>query len=70
MGCRGCEAKGARSSNNQAIGRIDAAGHARPLAEADILEIWDYIAEDSIAAADDWVDRLDEKFRLPLGSWS
>ena len=36
----------------------------RPLSEADILEIWDYIAEDSIAAADDWVDRLDEQFRL------
>ena len=36
----------------------------RPLAEADILEIWDYIAEDSIAVADDWVDRLDEQFRL------
>ena len=36
----------------------------RPLAEADILEIWDYIAEDSIGAADDWVDRLDEQFKL------
>jgi toxin ParE1/3/4 len=36
----------------------------RPLAEADILEIWDYIADDNIAAADDWVDRLDEQFRL------
>lgn len=36
----------------------------RPLAEADILEIWDYIAEDSIAAADHWIDRLDEQFRL------
>ena len=36
----------------------------RPLAEADILEIWDYLAEDSIAAADDWIDRLDEQFRL------
>jgi len=36
----------------------------RPLAEADILEIWDYIADDSLAAADRWVDRLDEQFRL------
>ena len=36
----------------------------RPLAEADILEIWDYIAEDSVFAADRWVDRLDEKFAL------
>jgi plasmid stabilization system protein ParE len=36
----------------------------RPLAEAHILKIWDYIAEDSIAAGDDWVDHLDEQFRL------
>ena len=36
----------------------------RPLAEADILEIWDYIAEDSIVEADHWMDRLDEKLRL------
>ena len=36
----------------------------RPLADADILESWDYIAEDSVAAADRWIDRLDEQFRL------
>lgn len=36
----------------------------RPLAADDILEIWDYIAEDSLDAADRWVDRLDEQFRL------
>ena len=36
----------------------------RPLAEADILEIWDYIADDSLAAADRWVDRVDEQFRM------
>ena len=36
----------------------------RPQAEADILEIWDYIAEDNIVQADRWVDRLDEKFEL------
>ena len=36
----------------------------RPLAETDILEIWDYIADDSLAAADRWVDRLDVQFRL------
>ena len=36
----------------------------RPLAEADIFEIWDYIADDSLAAADRWVDRLDVQFRL------
>lgn len=36
----------------------------RPLAAADILEIWDYIAEDSLDEADLWVDRLDEKLGL------
>ncbi len=36
----------------------------RPLAEADILDIWDYIAEDSLAEADRWLDRLDEKLSL------
>ena len=36
----------------------------RPQAEADILEIWDYIAEDSLIEADRWLDRLDEKFAL------
>lgn len=36
----------------------------RPLAEADILEIWDYIADDNPAAADRWVDQLDERFRM------
>lgn len=36
----------------------------RPEAEADILEIWDYIADDSVVEADRWVDRLDEKLRL------
>ena len=36
----------------------------RPQAEVDILEIWDFIAGDSIAAADKWVDDLDEKMSL------
>jgi toxin ParE1/3/4 len=36
----------------------------RPLAAADILDIWDHIAEDSLDQADRWVDELDEKFRL------
>lgn len=36
----------------------------RPLAEADILDIWDYIAEDSLAEADRWLDKLDEKLSL------
>lgn len=36
----------------------------RPLAAADILDIWDYIAEDSLEQADRWVDKLNEKFEL------
>jgi toxin ParE1/3/4 len=36
----------------------------RPLAVADILDIWDHIAEDSLDQADRWVDKLDEKLRL------
>lgn len=36
----------------------------RPLAEADVFEIWDYIADGSFEAADRWVDRLDERLRL------
>lgn len=36
----------------------------RPHAEEDILEIWAYIAEDTIVEADRWVDRLDTKLAL------
>lgn len=36
----------------------------RPLATTDILDIWDYIADDSVEQADRWVDRLDEKLAL------
>ena len=36
----------------------------RPQAEADILEIWAYIAEGSTAEADNWIDKLDEKLAL------
>src|SRR6201991_5105146 len=36
----------------------------RPLAEVDILEIWDYIAEDSTVEADRWIDRLDGTLAL------
>jgi len=36
----------------------------RPLAGADIADIWDFIAEDSVIQADIWVDRLDGKLRL------
>lgn len=36
----------------------------RPQAEADVLDIWAYIAEDSVAEADRWIDRLDEHLAL------
>ena len=36
----------------------------RPQAVDDIVEIWDYIANDSVAAADAWVDRLDTQLDL------
>lgn len=36
----------------------------RPQAAEDIAEVWDYIADDSLDAADHWVDQLDEAFRL------
>lgn len=36
----------------------------RPLAAADILDMWDHIAEDSIEQADRWLDKLDGKFGL------
>jgi toxin ParE1/3/4 len=34
----------------------------RPLAALDILDIWDHIANDNMAAADRWVDALDAAF--------
>jgi len=36
----------------------------RPLALDDIDDIWNYIANDNISAADHWVDKLDEQFNL------
>jgi toxin ParE1/3/4 len=36
----------------------------RPRASDDIAEIWDFIAEDSLAQADAFVDRLDRKLQL------
>lgn len=36
----------------------------RPLASDDIAEIWDHIADDSLRAADRWIDQLDEQFGL------
>lgn len=35
----------------------------RPLAELDLLEIWDYIADDSLDLADDFLDRIEEKLQ-------
>jgi len=34
------------------------------VAQADILEIWAYIADDNVGAADAWIDRLDEHLSL------
>lgn len=34
----------------------------RPSAENDLFEIWDYIADDSEARADAFIDMLDQKF--------
>ena len=36
----------------------------RPEAETDVIDIWGFMAEDSIAEADRWVDRLDERLQL------
>lgn len=35
-----------------------------PRAKRDLLEIWDYIADDSEARADEFIARFDAKFRL------
>jgi toxin ParE1/3/4 len=51
---------GARARRRRRRSRVT----RRPLAALDILDIWDYIAEDSVAAADQWLDKLDEKFNL------
>ena len=34
-----------------------------PRPKSDLLEIWDYIAEDSEARVDAFIDRIDKKFR-------
>ena len=36
----------------------------RPKAAADIADIWDYIADDSLDQADAWVDRLNDQLQL------
>jgi len=35
----------------------------RPRAKIDLIEIWDYIADDSEVRADAFIDRIDQKFR-------
>jgi len=35
----------------------------RPRVESDLLEIWDYIADDSEARADAFIDTIDKKFQ-------
>lgn len=35
----------------------------RPRASADIGEIWEFIAENSVVQADEFVDRIDAKFQ-------
>jgi toxin ParE1/3/4 len=36
----------------------------RPRARADLIEIWDYIAEDSVANADAFVDNIHETMQM------
>jgi toxin ParE1/3/4 len=36
----------------------------RPRAEADLFEIWDYIADDSETRADDFIDSVSRKFAI------
>lgn len=36
----------------------------RPLAVADVADVWAHIADDSIEQADAWLDRLDAKLQL------
>lgn len=38
--------------------------HKLPKANADLFDIWSFIAEDHIAAADAWIDKLDAQFFL------
>lgn len=35
-----------------------------PKADEDLFEIWDFIALDSVDAADAWIDKLDAQFTL------
>jgi toxin ParE1/3/4 len=35
----------------------------RPKASADLIEIWEFTAADNIDCADEFIDRIDAKFR-------
>ncbi len=39
----------------------------RPRAQSDLAEIWDYIAEDSEARADAFIETIDRKFKVLAG---
>jgi plasmid stabilization system protein ParE len=36
----------------------------RPRAADDLIELWDYIADDSVTRADAFIDNIDSKFHL------
>ena len=36
----------------------------RPRAADDLIELWDYIADDSVTRADAFIDDIDSKFHL------
>ncbi|UOD51316.1 type II toxin-antitoxin system RelE/ParE family toxin [Orrella daihaiensis] len=36
----------------------------RPLAGVDVTDIWNFIAEQSIAQADAWIDHLEDRLQL------
>ncbi|MEG4343013.1 type II toxin-antitoxin system RelE/ParE family toxin [Microcoleus sp. A003_D6] len=40
----------------------------RPRAELDLLDIWDYIADDSIDRADEFLDRVEGKLQTLAGN--
>jgi toxin ParE1/3/4 len=42
--------------------------HITPLASSDLIEIWSYIADDSVASADAFIDKLYETIQLLVGN--
>lgn len=43
---------------------MNAAIYKRPLAQEDLIEIWEYIADDNINRADTFIDIVDGKLRM------